>query len=167
MCTMINKTLRNIYTMMKYFQLITEDVTDCDCDTSIRPTIHLEAKVNTRGDTTYTVTSETVEKAEVNTIGDTTYTVTSKIAEEYEDSAISTAMNITFICISSSAPAAPDITFTVASETSEQESTFLYVYKATSPLLNETFTYTYSVGHHQLLASHPHWSRQSIHQLWR
>ena len=68
MCTMI-KTLRNIYTMMKFFELITEteDVTDCDT----RPTIHLEAEVE----------SETVE--------------------EYEDLGVSAAMNTTYTCITS------------------------------------------------------------------
>ncbi len=68
MCTMI-KTLRNIYTMMKFFELITEteDVTDCDT----RPTIHLEAEVE----------SETVE--------------------EYEDSGVSAVMNTTYTCITS------------------------------------------------------------------
>ena len=102
------------------------------------------------------------------TLEDTTGGDTYNVSEDEDSISPSSAeINMTFTCISSSAPKAPDITFTVASETSEQESTFLYVYKATSPLLNETFTYTYSVGHHQLLASHPHWSRQSIHQLRR
>ena len=70
MCTMI-KTLRNIYTMMKFLQLMSDSEDVTDCDTSTRPTILLEAEVNT---------SETVED---------------------EDSGVSAAMNTTYTCITS------------------------------------------------------------------
>ena len=91
------------------------------------------------------------------TLEDTTGGDTYNVSEDEDSISPSSAeINMTFTCISSSAPEAPDITFTVASETSEQESTFMYEYEATErtissssvsptsfrPLLNVTITYT-------------------------